>query len=80
MIHSLTVMSVRERDTKLTRSSKRKKKRASASEPSSSEGEISSVQTAASELWNLFTLYAYEYMTLIQVHVLWSMFVYEYRY
>ena len=65
MIHSLSVMSMREKDAKLTRSSKRKKKRTS--EPSSSEAEISDMRTAASELWNLFTLYAYEYMTLVQV-------------
>lgn len=62
MIHSLTV-SVREREAKLTRSSKRKK-RTSVSEPS--EAEISNMQTAAS-LWNLFTLYIYEHMALIQV-------------
>ena len=65
MIHSLSVMSVREKEAKLTRSSKRKKKRMS--EPPSSEAEISDMQIAASELWNLFTLYTYEYMTLIQV-------------
>ena len=62
VIHSLT-MSVREREAKLARSLKRKK-RTSVSEPS--EAEISNIQTAAS-LWNLFTLYVYEHMALIHV-------------
>lgn len=64
MIHSLIVMSVREREAKLTRSSKRKK-RASTSEPP--EAEISNAQ-AATSLRNLFSLYTYEYVTLVQVH------------
>ena len=63
MIHGLTV-SVREAEAKLTRSSKRKKKRSSTSGPS--EAEKSSLQSAAS-LWKLFTLYTYEYITLIKV-------------
>ena len=65
MIHSLTVMSVREREAKLTRSSKRKK-RASTSEPP--EAEISNAQATAS-LRNLFSLYTYEYMALVQVYI-----------
>ena len=64
MIHSLTMMSVREREAKLTRSSKRKK-RASTSEPL--EAEISNAQATAS-LWNLFSLYTYEYVALVQVY------------
>ena len=64
MIHSLTVMSVKEREAKLTCSSKRKKRSSTTGEPP--EVEISSAQAAAF-LWSLFALYTYEYMALIKV-------------
>ena len=64
MTHDLT-KSVREREAKLARSSKRKRKTSAAE---LSEVEVTSMKTAAT-LMNLFTLYTYEHLTLIQVAI-----------